>query len=63
MAEQKKKEQQSSAPQEEAETTEAKDLTNEELAEDVDDILNDIDDVLEANAEDFVQGFVQKGGE
>jgi ubiquitin-like protein Pup len=33
------------------------------LADDVDAILADIDDVLEENAEDFVRGFVQKGGQ
>ena len=29
----------------------------------VDDILNEIDDVLEENAEEFVRGYVQKGGQ
>jgi ubiquitin-like protein Pup len=29
----------------------------------VDALLDDIDDVLEANAEQFVRGFVQKGGQ
>ena len=29
----------------------------------IDDLLNDIDSVLETNAESFVQGFVQKGGQ
>ncbi|MFD1718037.1 ubiquitin-like protein Pup [Georgenia deserti] len=29
----------------------------------VDDILDEIDGVLESNAETFVQGFVQKGGQ
>jgi ubiquitin-like protein Pup len=33
------------------------------LTDDVDSLLDDIDDVLEANAEDFVRAFVQKGGE
>jgi len=33
------------------------------LADDVDAILSDIDEVLEENAEDFVRGFVQKGGQ
>jgi prokaryotic ubiquitin-like protein Pup len=36
---------------------------HEKLTEDVDAILDDIDDVLETNAEDFVRAFVQKGGE
>lgn len=35
----------------------------EKLTEDVDAILDEIDDVLETNAEDFVRAFVQKGGE
>lgn len=33
------------------------------LEEDVDAILDEIDDVLETNAEEFVKGFIQKGGE
>jgi ubiquitin-like protein Pup len=36
---------------------------HEKLTEDVDAILDEIDDVLEANAEDFVRAFVQKGGQ
>ena len=36
---------------------------HEKLTEDVDAILDDIDDVLETNAEDFVRSFVQKGGQ
>jgi prokaryotic ubiquitin-like protein Pup len=35
----------------------------EKLDEDIDAILDDIDGVLESNAEEFVRGFVQKGGE
>jgi ubiquitin-like protein Pup len=31
--------------------------------EDVDAILDEIDEVLESNAEEFVKGFVQKGGQ
>jgi ubiquitin-like protein Pup len=34
-----------------------------ELDSDVDSILDEIDDVLEVNAEEFVRSFVQKGGE
>lgn len=30
---------------------------------DVDDILDEIDNVLEENAEEFVMGYVQKGGQ
>jgi ubiquitin-like protein Pup len=36
---------------------------HEALTDDVDDILDEIDTVLEANAEDFVRGYVQKGGQ
>jgi ubiquitin-like protein Pup len=34
-----------------------------ELDADVDAILDEIDDLLEVNAEDFVKSFVQKGGQ
>lgn len=33
------------------------------IDEDVDSILSEIDEVLETNAEDFVKGFIQKGGQ
>ena len=33
------------------------------LDNDVDEILDEIDDVLETNAEDFVKSFIQKGGQ
>lgn len=33
------------------------------MDDDVDAILDEIDDVLETNAEDFVKSFIQKGGE
>ena len=33
------------------------------LTEDVDSLLDEIDDILEENAEDFVKSYVQKGGE
>ena len=35
----------------------------EGLTDDIDSVLDEIDGVLEANAEEFVRGFVQKGGE
>jgi ubiquitin-like protein Pup len=43
----------------EADVTERK----EALDDDVDAILDEIDDVLESNAEDFVKSFIQKGGQ
>ncbi len=36
---------------------------HKEMSEDVDAILDEIDDVLEENAEEFVRSYVQKGGE
>ncbi len=35
----------------------------EVIDDDVDAILDEIDDVLETNAEDFVKSFIQKGGQ
>lgn len=36
---------------------------HEKISEDVDAILDEIDGVLEENAEEFVRQFVQKGGQ
>ncbi len=35
----------------------------EELKAELDDLLDEIDEVLEENAEEFVRSYVQKGGE
>jgi ubiquitin-like protein Pup len=35
----------------------------EKLKGDIDDLLDEIDSVLEDNAEDFVRNYVQKGGQ
>ena len=40
----------------------ASDATQRRDAE-LDDLLDEIDEVLEANAEEFVRSFVQKGGQ
>ena len=37
--------------------------SGEKLKAELDDLLDEIDEVLEANAEDFVKSYVQKGGE
>ena len=37
--------------------------TGEKLKEEMDDLLDEIDSVLEENAEEFVKSYVQKGGE
>jgi len=56
-----------SAPAEEAtvDATDTGDIKerHEKLTDDVDDLLDEIDSVLEENAEDFVKGYIQKGGE
>ena len=36
---------------------------HEKLSDDVDAILDEIDEALEENAEDFVRSYVQKGGQ
>jgi ubiquitin-like protein Pup len=54
------------APQRTEETTEAAPSTSErgeKLKAELDDLLDDIDEVLESNAEEFVKSYVQKGGE
>lgn len=33
------------------------------IKEDIDKLLDEIDDILEENAEDFVKSYVQRGGE
>jgi ubiquitin-like protein Pup len=60
--EQKKK----PAPEKREEEIEELPATNErgeKLKEDIDDLLDEIDSVLEDNAEEFVRSYVQKGGE
>ena len=37
--------------------------TNSELASELDGLLDEIDSVLETNAEEFVKSYVQKGGQ
>ena len=36
---------------------------HKEMSEDVDSLLDEIDEVLEENSEEFVRQYVQKGGE
>lgn len=38
-------------------------VKKENLDHDIDSVLDEIDGVLESNAEEFVRGFVQKGGQ
>jgi ubiquitin-like protein Pup len=37
--------------------------SGDKLKAELDDLLDEIDDVLETNAEDFVKSYVQKGGQ
>ena len=60
--------QRSSRSREETEQVEASVDTGvsertKEVTDDVDSLLDEIDGVLEENAEDFVRSYVQKGGE
>ena len=41
----------------------SQDQTNSELASELDGLLDEIDSVLETNAEEFVKSYVQKGGQ
>ena len=36
---------------------------SERIKDELDGLLDEIDEVLEANAEDFVKSYIQKGGE
>jgi ubiquitin-like protein Pup len=52
----------------ETETVEEEEATapterGERLKAEIDDLLDEIDEVLEDNAEEFVRNYVQKGGE
>ena len=45
------------------EETEASSAKTDQLKADLDDLLDEIDIVLEENAEEFVRSYVQKGGQ
>ena len=65
MAERELKKKQAPAKQDE-ETVEEIPTSSEKgekLKGELDDLLDEIDEVLESNAEDFVKSYVQKGGE
>jgi ubiquitin-like protein Pup len=55
----------SDAPQDTAEAKAASNIKDrgETLKEDLDRIIDEIDEVLEENAEEFVKNYVQRGGE
>ena len=61
--EQKKKQAPAKADDEIVEDVPAKSETGEKIKGELDDLLDEIDEVLESNAEDFVKSYVQKGGQ
>jgi ubiquitin-like protein Pup len=64
MAEQEQKKKQAPAKSDEVvEDVPAKSEQGEKIKAELDDLLDEIDEVLESNAEDFVKSYVQKGGE
>ncbi|HEY9556814.1 MAG TPA: ubiquitin-like protein Pup [Acidimicrobiales bacterium] len=64
MAEREQKKKQAPAKSDEVvEDTPAKSEAGEKIKGELDDLLDEIDEVLESNAEDFVKSYVQKGGE
>ncbi|CAN5822457.1 ubiquitin-like protein Pup [soil metagenome] len=66
MAEQKHKSKQSPSRRDGVDTTDESPATSEsgeKLKAELDDLLDEIDEVLETNAEDFVKSYVQKGGQ
>ena len=65
MAEQVQRKSAKIVPSDGAEVTDidADSATSGKLKAELDDLLDEIDALLEVNAEDFVRGYVQKGGE
>ena len=61
--EMKKKSTPAREEQEVVEETPAGSEQGEKIKAELDDLLDEIDEVLESNAEDFVKSYVQKGGE
>lgn len=50
-------------PAEQIESDATRAPSSDKLKSDIDELLDEIDDVLETNAEDFVKTYVQKGGQ
>ncbi|HUC14715.1 MAG: ubiquitin-like protein Pup [Acidimicrobiales bacterium] len=61
--EQIKKQAPARAEPEQVEEVPAGSKRGEELKAELDDLLDEIDEVLEDNAEEFVKSYVQKGGQ
>ena len=52
-----------SRQEEEVDETPSASESGEKIKAELDDLLDEIDEVLETNAEDFVKSYVQKGGQ
>ena len=52
-----------SRQEEEVDEPPATSESGEKIKAELDDLLDEIDEVLETNAEDFVKSYVQKGGQ
>jgi ubiquitin-like protein Pup len=66
MAEQKKKETRPTKPEGDEEAAGASPelaKKGKKIKEDLDNLLDEIDDILEENAEEFVKSYVQRGGQ
>lgn len=64
MAEQERVKRTTTSPSEhETEAVTGASASGEALKSELDDLLDEIDEVLETNAEEFVKSYIQKGGE
>jgi len=61
--EQKKKQAPAKSDEDVVEDVPTKSETGEKIKGELDDLLDEIDEVLESNSEDFVRSYVQKGGQ
>jgi prokaryotic ubiquitin-like protein Pup len=61
--EQKKKQAPARTDEEVVEEVPAGSEQGEKIKAELDDLLDEIDEVLETNAEDFVKSYIQKGGQ
>ena len=53
----------SNVNEDEASLENSQSVNTSELSGDLDDLLDEIDQVLESNAEEFVKSYIQKGGQ
>jgi ubiquitin-like protein Pup len=63
MPEQERKQKRADGPPTSKGGSDAASAKGKKLKEEMDRLVDEIDDVLEANAEEFVKSYVQRGGE